>query len=156
MRAAHPWVQAGPTASGGVRLSLVLLVVVLAGCGAPADPTEGEPDQVSADEWTLEAGSFYLPTFETGGAARVRATVEVLYGEPVDVFLAGGEECGDYPMPDEFSPAASLLSTTNGTLEADLPAGRACLALDNHDFPPGTSPGNGTVRVAYRIEVWRL
>jgi hypothetical protein len=81
--------------------------------------------------------------------------VTVLAGEPVDAFLAAGAECSDYPKPSAFAPSAALLSSRNGTLAADLPAGRACLALDNHDFPPGTSAGNETVRVAYRIEVWR-
>lgn len=131
---------------------LLALALLLPGC---ADPYDRAPDQSSADEWTLEPGSFYLPSFDTGGEARVRAHVEVLDGEPVDAFLATGAECEEYPVPGEFTPSATLLSSRNGTLEADLPAGRACLALDNHDFAPGTSPGNGTVRVAYRIEVWR-
>jgi hypothetical protein len=138
-----------------VPLALLVAALLAAGCSGPADPYAREPDQVSADEWTLEPGSFYLPSFETDGASHVRATVRVLSGEPVDAFLAAGAECNDYPMPAAFTPSATLLSSENGTLEADLPAGRACLALDNHDFPPGTSPGNGTVRVAYRIEVWR-
>lgn len=139
-----------------MRLAPALtLALLLAGCGAPSDPYARAPDQSSADEWTLEPGSFYLPSFDLPEASRVRATVTVLDGEPVDAFLAAGAECGDYPSPGAFTPAAMLLSARNGTLEADLPAGHACLALDNHDFPPGTSPGNGTVRVAYRIEAWR-
>jgi hypothetical protein len=130
---------------------LVSLTLLVPGCAG--DPYAREPDQSAADEWTLEPNSFYLPSFEPRGKAHVRAHVSVLEGGPVDAFLASGQACFDYPT-DLFRPAAMLASVTNGTMEADLPAGRACLVLDNHDFAPGTSPGNGTARVSYRIEVW--
>lgn len=130
---------------------LLLLAILVAGCAA--DPYAREPDQVAADEWTLEPDSFYLPSFSSAKPSHVRAHVTVLAGDAIDVFLAAGAACDAYPF-DGFQYAAMLNATVQGTLEADLPAGRACLALDNHDFPPGTSPGNGTVRVGYRIEVW--
>lgn len=101
----------------------------------------------------MEPGSFYQPTFEARGKAHVRAHVQVLEGEPIDAFLASGSGCLDYPTED-FRPASSALSTVNGTMEMDFDGGRACLILDNHDFPPGTSAGNATARVAYRIEMW--
>lgn len=129
---------------------LVLMAVVLPGC---TDPYAGEPDQVSEHEWTLEPGSFYQPTFETEGPVHVRAHVRVVNGSAVDVFLATGATCADYPT-GAFAPAARLLSSTNGSLEADLPAGRHCLVLDNHDAPAGTSPGAEPVTVFYRIETW--
>lgn len=137
-----------------MRRVLALLAAsafVLSGC---AGRDLGEPDESIADEWTLEPMSFYQPTFESPAPARVRVHVTVLSGGPIDAFLASGAECSEYPE-GTFEPAGSLRSVTNDSVEADLPAGRSCLVLDNHDAPQGTAPGNGTARVAYRIEVWR-
>lgn len=132
-------------------LLLASALVLASGCAAPE---RGEPDQSMADEWTLDPRSFYLPAFEADGPMHARATVRVLSGGPIDAFLASGAECSEYPT-GTFEPLGRILSSTNGSVEADLPSGRACLVLDNHDAPPGTSPGNGTVRVSYRIELWR-
>lgn len=130
-----------------------VLALLLSGCAA-RDPYAGEPDQAISDQWTLEPGSFYAPTFDVGrGGAHVRANVTVLSGGPIDVFLASGRACMD-PSGDAFAPAARLLSTAEGALEAALPEGRACLVLDNHDAPTGTAPGNATATVAYAIRLW--
>lgn len=141
----------------GPRLLPFLLVALLvastlAGC-AERDPYARSPDEESGDSWTLEPRSYYQPSFERAGPMHVRATISVLQGGPIDVFLAHGDECGEYPN-GVFDPAARLLGAAEGTLEADLPAGKSCLVLDNHEAPIGRSPGDATVRVSYLIQVW--
>lgn len=132
-------------------LLVVALLALLAGC--VKEPYDRKPDEVSKLEWTLEPGSFYLPTLDVRAKTHVRVHVNVIEGEPIDAFLSHGHDCRNYPTSD-LRPVATLLGARNGTLEGDLPAGGGCVILDNHDLPPGTSPGLGTVRVSYRIEMW--
>lgn len=129
---------------------LLALALPLAGC---VDRYAVEPDETQSAEQDLEAGSFYLPRFDTTRPAHVRVHVEVLEGEAIDAFLAHGDACRAYPDP-AFVPVASIEATTNGTFEGDVPAGGVCVVLDNNDHPAGSAPGTGDARVRYQVDVW--
>lgn len=132
---------------------LLTLALLAAGCTGPGDL--GEPDNVSSHTQRLDPESYYNAGFELGSKSRVRVTFEVTSGGAIDVWLASAETCSAWLQPD-FAPIARATSAQNGTLTAELPAGSACLILDNADLPPGPTSPTGPVVVEYRIETWRI
>lgn len=140
-----------------LRLLLAPLALLLAaGCAEPAPapaPFEGEPDDATSHEVTLEPSSFYTAQLDLARPAHVRGTVEVLEGGPIDAWLAAGAECQAFQQ-GAFSPLAQSLATRNATLEAQVPRGLVCMPFDNDAMEMGEAAPEGPVRVRFSLSVW--
>lgn len=134
-----------------MRALLVLAVVLLAGCASRPARVADESTQLTID---LETDSFYVAPFEVAQPSRAVIEVEALEGGPIDAWLAVGTACDDW-LRSSFQPIRTAFSTTNATMEADLPKGRACLPIDNTDVAPGTANSGAPAKVRYSIELFR-
>jgi hypothetical protein len=135
-----------------VKAAALALALLLAGCAA-ADPYARKPDGVQPGTLTLPHEQVAYPTF--GAQTPVHARVTWNATQRIDVWIAPdyAHACAQYGTR-QFAPAAAMLNSTGGVLEADLPNGTDCLVLDNTDFAEGRAPAGPDAVVNFTIEVW--
>lgn len=140
-----------------MRLAALFLVALLAGCAAPKpDPYAGVPPAGVTSERVAIAHEqvFSSPPFGTPNRAVHARVFWNATPHAVDAWLAAGDQCQAYGT-HAFHPVASLLNSTGGVLEADLPAGVSnCLLVDNTDYAEGRAPAGADVQLEYAIQVW--
>jgi hypothetical protein len=139
-----------------VRLALALALALVAGCAAPApvDPYARAPDGTDAHAVTIPREQvFSSPPFGAQGhAAHVRVTWNAT--ARVDAWIAAGAQCSAYGTHG-FAPLASLLNSTGGAMDADLPTNESgCFLVDNADFAMGQAPAGPDVDMGYAVSLW--
>ncbi|GEM_PF-5101478 len=138
-----------------MKALLVAAALLLAGCAAPPrDPYAGRaPAGTQTQTLVVPRQQFAHPTF--GAPSPVHARVTWNSSQRIDAWITGDFEhdCAGYGLRT-FHPAAAMLNSTGGVLEADLPAGTDCLILDNADFAGGQAPAGPDATVSFTIDVW--
>lgn len=134
-----------------MRLFALVAVLLLAGC---ASPPERAPDDSSELPISLAADSFYVGQFTLEYDARVRVSVNVTEGGPVDVWIGYGATCSDW-LTAAFQPVRTAFSVNETVLETSLPKGEACVPIDNTEYAPGTANSAAPVELVYRVDLFR-